>query len=626
MIVFNRRFAIISHDLIMVGLAFLLALLSRHNFSILSAWDGIGPMLLLVATIQGLILWWTRLYRGVWRFASIPDLWNIIRAAAIGALAVSLALFLFNRLEGVPRASLVLYPIYLIFLLGAPRLIYRVWQDHGLNLSRVTGCDRVLILGAGRAGEMLAREMRRDAECDVVGFLDDDKKLHGAKVHGIPVLAAIDQLSKVRENLGIDIIVIALPSATNAQMQRVVELCEKTGIPFRTLPKLQDLVSGGPVVKALREVAIEDLLGREPVTLDWNRISRGLAGKIVLVSGGGGSIGSELCRQIAKLAPQALIVLEQSEYALYAIEAELRGRYRGMTLHARLGDICDPATVERIFREFGPSMVFHAAAYKHVPMLEEQAREAVRNNILGTRVLALAADKFGCSTFVMVSTDKAVNPANVMGATKRVAEIFCQTLSRRSETRFITVRFGNVLGSTGSVVPLFQKQIEAGGPVTVTHPEVTRYFMTIAEASQLILQASVMGKGGEIFVLNMGESVKIRYLAEQMIRLSGKVPGEDIAIVYTGLRPGEKLYEELFYAQESFSATSHEKILLAHSRETDWKLLNEALAKVEKACRVFNEEAVRTLLKEMVPEMGQTGMREADNVIPLQRPQGMVQA
>lgn len=610
----------------MVGLAFLLALLSRHNFSILSAWDGIGPMLLLVATIQGLILWWTRLYRGVWRFASIPDLWNIIRAAAIGALAVSLALFLFNRLEGVPRASLVLYPIYLIFLLGAPRLIYRVWQDHGLNLSRVTGCDRVLILGAGRAGEMLAREMRRDAECDVVGFLDDDKKLHGAKVHGIPVLAAIDQLSKVRENLGIDIIVIALPSATNAQMQRVVELCEKTGIPFRTLPKLQDLVSGGPVVKALREVAIEDLLGREPVTLDWNRISRGLAGKIVLVSGGGGSIGSELCRQIAKLAPQALIVLEQSEYALYAIEAELRGRYRGMTLHARLGDICDPATVERIFREFGPSMVFHAAAYKHVPMLEEQAREAVRNNILGTRVLALAADKFGCSTFVMVSTDKAVNPANVMGATKRVAEIFCQTLSRRSETRFITVRFGNVLGSTGSVVPLFQKQIEAGGPVTVTHPEVTRYFMTIAEASQLILQASVMGKGGEIFVLNMGESVKIRYLAEQMIRLSGKVPGEDIAIVYTGLRPGEKLYEELFYAQESFSATSHEKILLAHSRETDWKLLNEALAKVEKACRVFNEEAVRTLLKEMVPEMGQTGMREADNVIPLQRPQGMVQA
>lgn len=624
---FNPRLAIVTHDVVMVAIAFCLAYLSRYNFAIHSV-DVVSlvKMVLLVMLVQGAILWWTRLYRGVWRFASVPDLWNIMRAAVFGALAASLVLFIYNRLHGVPRTTLLLYPVFLVFLLGAPRLIYRMWKDHGLNLQKVTGRQRILIIGAGRAGEMLAREMRRDAGCAVIGFLDDDTRLQGAKVHGIPVLGKVNALDQTVRQFDVETIVIALPSATNAQMQRVVELCEKTEVQFRTLPRLQDLVSGRPVVKALREVAIEDLLGREPVTLDWSSIRQGLAGKVVLVSGGGGSIGSELCRQIARLRPQELIILEQSEFALYTISSELQETFPEMVLHTRLGDICDPVMVGAIFKELRPSMVFHAAAYKHVPMLEEQAREAVLNNILGTRVLALAADRFGCRTFVMVSTDKAVNPANVMGATKRVAEIFCQTLSRRSKTRFITVRFGNVLGSTGSVVPLFQKQIDSGGPVTVTHPEVTRYFMTIAEASQLILQASVMGKGGEIFVLNMGASVKIRYLAEQMIRLSGKVPGEDVAIVYTGLRPGEKLYEELFYAQESFSATTHEKILLAHSRETDWEMLNEALGRLEAASRVFNEEAVRLLLKEMVPEMGQTGMQEADNVIPLPRRQGIVQA
>ncbi len=623
----NRRLAVIAHDLFMVGIAFALAYLSRYNFSFQHlGWQPLLQMLALVITIQGAILWWTRLYRGVWRFASIPDLWNIIRAAFLGALAVSLALFIYNRLDGVPRTSLLLYPVFLVFLLGSPRLIYRMWKDHGLNLQRVSGRQRVLILGAGRAGEMLAREMRRDVSCVVIGFLDDDARLHGAKVHGIPVLGRITDIGDVISHIDIDIIVIALPSATNTQMRQVVELCEKTGVPFRTLPRLQDLVSGGPVVKALREVAIEDLLGREPVTLDWRRISQGLAGKVVLVSGGGGSIGSELCRQIARLGPQALIILEQSEFALYSIETELREKFPGLILHARLGDICDPACVDRVFRDHRPSIVFHAAAYKHVPMLEEQVRAASRNNIFGTRNLAVAADKYGCTTFVMVSTDKAVNPANVMGATKRIAEILCQTLSRRSKTRFLTVRFGNVLGSAGSVVPLFKRQIESGGPVTVTHPEVTRYFMTIAEASQLILQASVMGNGGEIFVLNMGESVKIRYLAEQMIRLSGKVPGEDVDIVYVGLRPGEKLYEELFYSQESFSATSHEKILLAHSRETDWNALNDRLEQLENACRQYDEETARALLKVMVPEMSQADMNGRDNVIPLPRPQGVVQA
>lgn len=623
----NRRLAVIAHDLVMVGVAFGLAYLSRYNFSVPHpGWQPLAQMLVLVVIVQGAILWWTRLYRGVWRFASIPDLWNIIRAAFFGALAVSLALFIYNRLEGVPRTSLMVYPVFLVFLLGAPRLIYRMWKDHGLNPGRSSGKQRILILGAGRAGEMLAREMRRDAACAVIGFLDDDARLRGAKVHGIPVLGQTADISDVVRQIDLDIIVIALPSATNAQMQRVVELCEKTGIPFRTLPRLQDLVSGRPVVKALREVAIEDLLGRDPVTLDWERISQGLAGKVVLISGGGGSIGSELCRQIARLGPQALIILEQCEFALYTIEAELREIHPNLTLHARLGDVCDATCVDRVFRDHHPSVVFHAAAYKHVPMLEEQVREAARNNIFGTRNLAFAADRHGCSTFVMVSTDKAVNPANVMGATKRIAEIVCQSLSRRSKTRFLTVRFGNVLGSAGSVVPLFKRQIESGGPVTVTHPDVTRYFMTIPEASQLILQASVMGKGGEIFVLNMGESVKIRYLAEQMIRLSGKVPGEDIDIVYIGLRPGEKLYEELFYSQESFSTTSHEKILLAHSREADWHALSDKLELLDDACRRYDEEAAKTLLKDMVPELGQKAGSPGDNVIPLQRSMGIVQA
>ena len=623
----NRRFAIVTHDVIMVAVAFSLSYLSRFNFSFQSIdWGSLAKMLVVVTAVQGAILWWIRLYRGVWRFASIPDLWNIIRAAFLGALAIGLALFMFNRLQGVPRLTLLLYPVFLVFLLGAPRLIYRMWKDHGLNLQKASGRERVLILGAGRAGEMLARDMRRDAGRVVVGFLDDDAKLRGAKVHGIPVLGAIEKIERIINGIEVDVIVIAMPSATNAQMQRIVELCERTQIPFRTLPRLQDLMSGRPAVNELREVAIDDLLGREPVSLDWKRICEGLAGKTVLVSGGGGSIGSELCRQISRLGPKSLIILEQSEFALYSIETELRRAFPDLVLHARLGDVCDSVIVEHIFKKYQPTIIFHAAAYKHVPMLESQAREAVRNNIIGTKVLALAADKHQCSTFVMVSTDKAVNPANIMGASKRVAEIFCQTLNRRSDTRFITVRFGNVLGSAGSVVPLFRKQIEEGGPVTVTHPEVTRFFMTITEASQLIMQAGVMGHGGEIFVLNMGESVKIHYLAEQMIRLSGKLPGEDIEIVYTGLRPGEKLYEELFYAQESFSSTSHKKILLAHSREVDWESLTATIGEMDKASRSYDDNAIRELLKQLVPEMANHEVRETAKVIPLERPHGLIQA
>ncbi|MFC1750728.1 polysaccharide biosynthesis protein [Pseudomonadota bacterium] len=616
----NRLLAVIFHDILMVSLAWMLAYLARYNFSPpdLHAFINLLPA---VVVIQGAVLWRFGLYRRVWRFASIPDLWNIIRAVVFGALAVSLALFIINRLEGVPRTSLALYPVFLMLLLGAPRLFYRTWRDHGLNPRFEPEAKRVLVLGAGSAGEMLVRDMCREGEYKPIGFLDDDPRLRKAKVHGFSVIGPLNMLKQVVSDHEIDIVMIAMPSATSAQMQLVVECCDLSGVPFRTLPRLQDLVSGHSALKELREVAIDDLLGRDPVNLDWKHISDSLAGKTVLVSGGGGSIGSELCRQIAKLGPSSIVVIEQSEFNLYSIEMELRGAYPNLRVHACLVDVADKVAVEHVLGQYTPDVIFHAAAYKHVPMLEYQARQAVRNNVIGTKTLALAADKYNCGTFVMVSTDKAVNPANIMGASKRGAEIFCQGLDRKSNTRYITVRFGNVLGSAGSVVPLFRKQIKQGGPVTVTHPDITRYFMTIPEASQLIMQAGAMGKGGEIFVLDMGEPIKVRYLAEQMIRLSGKIPGKDVEISYTGLRPGEKLFEELFHDLESLSETGHEKIMLAQCRLADWAYVQEVMKAMEESCDEYDEQECQRLLKKLVPEMGVIGVPESvdgtDNVIPL---------
>ena len=618
--IFSQRAAIVLHDLLMVALAWALAFLVRFNFAIPQADAEVMTWTLPVAlVVQGLLLWWVGLYRSLWRFASIPDLWNIIRAVTIGTLVIGLGLFLINRLDGVPRSIFALYPLFLILSLGAPRIVYRVWKDHGLSIRRINGRQRVLILGAGRAGEMLARDMSRDTEYEPVGFLDDNRRLHGAKIHGIPVLGCMNKLEELTQQLSIDIVVIAIPSATSAQMRRMVEACEQAGIPFRTLPRLYDLVANKPTLTALREVAIEDLLGRRPVQLDWSTICDGLAGQTVLVSGGGGSIGSELCRQIARLGPRALVLIEQNEYNLYAIELELRRDFSELTLHCFPGDVCDRVFVEHVFRQQRPQVVFHAAAYKHVPLLQSHARQAVRNNIFGTKVLAAAADKFGSEAFVMISTDKAVNPVNVMGATKRVAELICQTLNQRSQTRYITVRFGNVLDSAGSVVPLFRKQIEKGGPVTVTHPEITRYFMTIPEASQLILQSAVMGEGGEIFVLDMGEPVKIDYLAEQMIRLSGKVPGADIEVVYTGLRPGEKLYEELFYQQESLVQTRHNKIFLAQSSTIDWNLLTDTLDELHNGVEAYDEDVILAALRAIVPGIREDRWSIEGNVVELRR-------
>ncbi len=604
----HPRLAVVVHDLAMVWIAWLLTNWLRYSIEPTSpplGWFTVET--LIVVGVQGLILWWTDLYKGLWRFASLPDLWNIVRAGVIGAVAIAVALFLYNRLATVPRAVLVAYPVLLVVLLGAPRLLYRYWKDSRFDLMRSQPAQRVLVLGAGRAGEALLRDLARENRYQPVGLLDDNAALRGAKVHGVPVLGMLDRLPDMAEETAAEMLLIAMPSATNAQMRRVVELCEKTGVPFRTMPRLQDVVSGRMGFSDLKEVAIEDLLGREPVQLDWTAIRTGLAGQRVLVTGGGGSIGAELCRQIARLGAESLTILELSEFNLYRIEQELRREFPDMLIDAVLGDCGDVAVCERIFTRTRPQVVFHAAAYKHVPLLQTQLREGFRNNVLGTKVVAEAADRHGVGCFVLISTDKAVNPTSVMGACKRVAEIFCQNFAAKSKTRFITVRFGNVLDSAGSVVPLFREQIRAGGPVTVTHPEITRYFMTIPEACQLILQAAVLGEGGEIFVLDMGEPIKIQYLAEQMIRLANKVPDRDITIVYSGLRPGEKLFEELFHAQENYQVTKHTKIFLAQPRSMSWDLLNAQLRNASQGVREYDEDVLRKCMSSLLPEFA---MRE----------------
>ena len=598
----HPRLAVVAHDMLMVWLAW--SAVSVLRWSLVTNPPPIalfGTEVWLVLGAQGLIFWWTGLYRGLWRFASVPDIWNIFRACLLGAFAVAITLFLYNRLVTVPRTVLVVYPLMLAVLLGAPRLLYRYWKDSRLDLGRVPSV-RILVLGAGKAGEALVRDLRRDNHYTPLGFLDDNVQLRGSRLHGIPVLGTLEQLPQMARETAAEMLVIAMPSANKAQMRRVVDLCEECNLPFRTVPRLEDVVAGRSSFNELKEVAIEDLLGREQVQLDWTAIRTRIAGRRVLVTGGGGSIGSELCRQVARLGAESLTVLELSEYNLYMIEQELRRDYPDLLFNAMLGDCGDPVTCQRVFAQARAEVVFHAAAYKHVPLLQGQVREAFRNNVLGTTAVAEAADRHGVDSFVLISTDKAVNPTSVMGACKRVAELFCQNFAQQSRTRFITVRFGNVLDSAGSVVPRFREQIRNGGPVTVTHPEITRYFMTIPEACQLILQASVLGQGGEIFALDMGEPVRIRDLAEQMIRLAGKHEAGEIPIIYTGLRPGEKLFEELFHPQEQYTDTTHAKIFLAQPRGMAWSLLLTQLRQGELAVRDFDEDMLKRILDQLLPE------------------------
>lgn len=596
------RIAVVAHDLCMVWLSWYG--LHRFRYAIQPMSGPLPAMsveMLLVLCAQGLVFWRVGLYRGVWRFASVPDLVNIMKAALFGLLAIVIALFFYNRLNMVPRTVLVLYPVVLSALLGMPRLLYRSWKDATQQRSgRAT--VRVLILGAGQAGETLVRDLRRASTYQPVGFLDDAARLHGSELQGLPILGSIADLERLAPQVAAQLAIIALPELDAEAMRAVVEACEKSGLPFRMVPRLDDVLSGRSRPGELKEVAIEDLLGRQPVKPDWKAIRAWLGGRSVLVTGAGGSIGSELCRQCARHGARTVGLLEIDELALMTIEAELRRDFPQVECVAVLGDCGDPAVMRHALERAQPQAVFHAAAYKQVPLLEAQLREAVRNNVLATAAVAQASREAGVESCVLISTDKAVDPANVLGATKRMAEMVCQRLAVEQSTRFVTVRFGNVLDSAGSVVPLFREQIRKGGPVTVTHAEVTRFFMTISEACQLILQASAIGAQQAVYTLDMGEPVPIRLLAEQMIHLAGKQPGRDIAIVYTGLRPGEKLHEALFHADERYRPTSHPKILQAEARPVDEENLDSALDRLRAAAAAYDVEALALLLREAVPE------------------------
>jgi FlaA1/EpsC-like NDP-sugar epimerase len=598
-----RSAAVISlHDVVMVALSWIGAYWLRFNLSVVPEpyWTSALGWLPAIVVIQAVIFRWFGLYRGVWRFASIPDLIRIGKAVGLGTIVVAFTAFFYNRLADVPRSVFPLYAVLSLLLLCGPRVLYRMYKDRG----SMVGVRKVaLVVGAGNAGELLVRDLlrERDAEFQPIAFVDDDDHKKGREIHGVRVRGTCDRIPRLVKNLGVETVLIAMPSATEKQMRRIVELCEDSGVPFLTLPSVQDALLGQSPGK-LRDVSIEDLLGRDPVKLDKGSIATHLQGKRVLVTGGGGSIGSQLCLQIGRFPVRQLIIYEQCEFNLYKIEGEIRRRYPELLVAALLGDVGDSGMVKRMMDEYRPDVIFHAAAYKHVPLLETQARVAVVNNVFGTRVMAQAAVEAGVGEFVLISTDKAVNPTNVMGTTKRIAEMVVQSLQDTGSTRFVTVRFGNVLDSAGSVVPLFREQIRMGGPVTVTHPDITRYFMTIPEACQLIMQATAVGKGGEVFVLDMGEPVKVAYLAEQMIRLSGKRPGHDIRIDYIGLRPGEKMHEELFHDQEQLTPTPYSKLRLAQSREIARDDFETKLKNLWDACASYDNPGIDRELRQLVPE------------------------
>jgi FlaA1/EpsC-like NDP-sugar epimerase len=617
------------HDLSATALMWLAAYWIRFNFDIppdflassLQALAWVMPLYAVIYLKFGL-------YRGIWRYASMGDLRRLLIAVGLGAVATAGVVYMIQA-PVIPRSILLLHPILVLLAMGGDRFLYRAWKDGHIFSGGSSEGQPVLVLGAGDAAVTLLKELSRSTAWRVVGLLDDEPSKQGRRLADVPILAPVEAVAAQAARLGVTHVIIAMPSASAAQRRRAAELAGAAGLTVLTVPAMADVLSGKVSVSQVRKVELEDLLGREPIQLDEEGLQRLLGGRTVLVTGAGGSIGSELARQIARFAPRRLVLFEQSEFALYRIEQEFAALEMPAQIACAVGDVKDVARLDRVFDQHRPEVVFHAAAYKHVPLMEnENAWEAVRNNVLGTLRLAQAAQRHGVGEFVFISTDKAVNPTNVMGASKRLAEMVCQALqngagvgnddvglkldlhgSRRSgfsptspspTTRFVTVRFGNVLGSSGSVIPRFREQIAGGGPVTVTHPDIIRYFMLIPEAAQLVLQAGLMGQGGEIFVLDMGEPVKIVDLARDMIRLSG-FSEEDVRIVFTGLRPGEKLYEELLADGEQTLPTPHAKLRIARAEASlSAAALAELLAWLQGAPQ--DEAAVKKRLAELVPE------------------------
>ncbi len=550
------------HDAFMcltsLGISFFLAF---------SGWDKLvkasinyPAVFLVIFSTQVFFLHTSGLYKGIWRYSSTLDLLKLIKGATLGVVFSALFIFFYNRLMFIPRSVFFIDWLMLIVSLGGGRLGYRVIREQfGLMEIAKNYDTRAVIVGAGAAGEQLVRELRRSPHLKVhpVAFVDDDMDKRNKVLHGLSICGGVSDLTQIVKRYEANQVYIAIPTATSKQIDRIVKNCRDTGAEFKTFPHIKDVLNGKISLSQLREVRPEDLLGRDETTLDEKSIRDMITDSSILVTGAGGSIGSELCRQIARFNPKTLILFETCEYNLYQLDLKISEKFSDVKIVKCIGDVRDRERVEEVFKNYSPEVVFHAAAYKHVPMMEVNPKESIKTNIFGTSIVSEFAVKFKVKKFVLVSTDKAVRPTNVMGATKRVAEMVCLEASQNNScTKFMIVRFGNVLGSSGSVIPLFKKQIKKGGPITVTHPEVTRFFMSIPEACQLVMQAGAFGNGGEVFVLDMGKSVKIIHLAKQMISLSG-LTESDIEIKFTGLRPGEKLYEELLSDGENILPTLH---------------------------------------------------------------------
>jgi FlaA1/EpsC-like NDP-sugar epimerase len=613
LIITYRRLFVVSVHVALWAASFVLAFLLRFEFEIPPFyWARLPMWLASLLAIRIVVHWYVGLFHGLWRYSGTRDLINMLKASTASAALFVVAIMFFGP-KGFPRTIFVIDWLVSIMLVGGLRFGIRTIREIAATAATAAldtqGRKKILVVGAGDAGEMLMREMTRAQHArryDPVGFVDDNRAKHGERIHGVPVLGPIAKVSELVEKHGVDEVVIAIPSMTGREMRQVVEICQKAGVVLRTVPGVDHLIDGKVNVSQLQEVKIEDLLGRAPVELDMNSLQEFLRGKTVLVTGAGGSIGSELCRQVCRFGPARIVLVEQAENALFHIHRNLRQAYPEVTVVPCIADICDAKRLETVFAKEKPGVVFHAAAHKHVPMMEWNPGEAIKNNVFGTKKVADLADRYGAEKFVMVSTDKAVNPTSIMGVSKRTAEIYVQALSQRSRTHYVTVRFGNVLGSEGSVVPIFKEQIAKGGPVTVTHPEMKRYFMTIPEACQLVLQAGSMGEGGEIFVLDMGEPVKIVDLARDLIKLSGLKPGEDIEIRFTGLRPGEKLFEELSIDGENADKTKHPKIFVGRFKAHAWQDVERGLAELHPLTEAGDLSEIRAAFSRLVPEFKPT--------------------
>lgn len=607
--IFHRSIILMVVDIILINIAAIAALGLRFEFHIPQVYFLIYiHHAIMITGIMMVTYYFCNLYNSLWRYASIDELIYIVLASCIGSL---LLFILFHLLHvRLPKTIYILFFILNILLVGGSRFAYRLLRRVKIfyvrdNLAR----RRVLVIGGGKAGSMMIKEMRNNPQIHKypVGVIDDDIYKYKRKIHGIPVLGTRKEIQEMVKKKNIDEIIIAMPSADKSAVKEIINLCKNTKCKLKTLPGVYELIDGKVDIKKIRDVEIEDLLGREPIQTDLKEICGYLQDEVVLVTGGGGSIGSELCRHIATFHPKQLLILDIYENNAYAIQNELLRKHKNLNLKVIIASIRDRKRMEEIFRTYKPAVIFHAAAHKHVPLMENNPTEAIKNNIFGTKNVVELADQYNAKRFVLISTDKAVNPTNIMGATKRVAEIMIQSMDKQSQTEYVAVRFGNVLGSNGSVIPLFKKQIAEGGPVTVTHPEIIRYFMTIPEAVQLVIQAGAMAKGGEIFVLDMGDPVKIVDLAKDLIRLSGFEPNVDIKIEFTGLRPGEKLYEELLMAEEGLKATKHEKIFIGKPVDIDMDKLEKELGRLNTTLRFETRELIEPILMQLVPTYRRVG-------------------